>query len=81
MLIRKIYKIFMESMERATTSRGGGIGIRAALRWLWEQSCAGSSPVRDIWACGEIGIHVRFRFVCRKAWKFESSHAHLVNYN
>ena len=23
----------------------GEIGIHAALRWLWEQSCAGSSPV------------------------------------
>ncbi len=26
--------------------------------------------------CGEIGIHVRFRTVCREAWRFESSHRH-----
>ncbi len=28
------------------------------------------------WASGEIGIHVRFRCVCRKVWRFESSLAH-----
>ena len=25
--------------------RGGGIGRRAVLRWLWEKSCGGSSPL------------------------------------
>ena len=28
------------------------------------------------WASGEIGKHVRFRSVCRKAWEFKSPPAH-----
>ena len=28
------------------------------------------------WACGGIGIRVRFRTVSRKGWRFESSLAH-----
>ena len=30
----------------------------------------------NISRCGEIGIHVRLRCVCRKVWRFKSSHRH-----
>src|SRR3989344_701057 len=44
---------------------------RIAKRW---DICSGW--YKNKWACGGTGIRVRFRTVCRKAWRFESSHAH-----
>ena len=32
----------------------------------------------NTWASGGIGIHVCLRSICRKAWRFESSLAHLT---
>ena len=41
--------------------------------WRFKSSLAHRSLT---WADGEIGIHVRFRSVSRKGWRFESSSAH-----
>mgnify|MGYP006909084784 CR=1 FL=1 len=36
---------FLQFKNFENTSRGGETGIHAALRWLWEKSCRGSSPL------------------------------------
>ena len=48
-------------------------------RFVYIEDVGGPSPsvaTLKISRCGEIGIHVRLRCVCRKVWGFKSLHRH-----
>ena len=48
-------------------------------RFVYIEDVGGPSPsvaTLKICRCGEIGIHVRLRCVCRKVWGFKSLHRH-----